>query len=113
LGIASVFSNTPAAVVMGGGLLALVGLAGAAFEPSKHHHAYDVTLQRYSRLRAVAIGTPEIPLNELERHMSRIEDPDYIEGLRQPSFNDMMRSHGLQEGMQPLSGWQRVCAALA
>jgi len=113
LGVTSALTGTPAALAIGGGLLALVSLIGFACEPSKQHHTYDQTLQRYSRLRAAVVGGPEIPLNELEQRIGRIEDPDYIENLRLPSFNDMMRSHGLNQALLPLNRWQRLCAALA
>jgi len=113
IGLATAVAPSSISLAATGGLLALVGLAGFAIEPSKHYHTYHLTLQRYSRLRAAIVGRPEIPLNELEQHIGRIEDPDYIESLRLPSFNDMMRSHGLNQALPPLNRWQRLCAALA
>jgi len=112
-GFATAFGSPPVFLGIGGAALALASMAGFAFAPSLRHAAYDLALGRYSRLRAVAAGTPDMPLDELDRRMGSIEDPDYIESLRIPSFNDMMRSHGLDTFLQPVTRWQRLCAALA
>jgi len=111
--VGAALCSPPAILAVAGAALALSGFAGIAFDPARRHARYELTLQRYSRLRAEAVGTPEMPLAELDRRMGRIEDPDYIEGLRLPSHNDMLRSHGLKDHLSPLTRWQRCVAALA
>jgi len=109
-GLAAAISATANTIAVAGGVLAVVAFAGLACEPAKQHHLYDLTLQRYSALRAKAAN---MTLEAIDQQYACISDPDYIEALRLPSFNDMMRSHGLYRAIRPLSRWQRLCAALA
>jgi len=110
LGLAVAISAAADYIAVAGGILAVVAFAGFAVETNQRHTDDNRALQQYSRLR---VNAALMTLEELDQRCASISDPDYIEALRMPCFNDTMLSHGVYRAVQPLSRWQRLWAVLA
>lgn len=109
-GIAVAISGSPLALKIAGGVLAVVACANFAFDPSGRGRDHLRTGQDYRAIRA-EVGA--LDMAEIDRRRNLVSEPDYIEGLRAPSWNDMMQTHGFAKSVKPLNRWQRFVAAIA
>jgi len=109
-GIAVAISGSPGALKAAGAILAVIACSNFAFDPSGRARDHLRTGQDYRKVRA---RVADLDHGEIDRRRNLILEPDYIEGLRAPSWNEMMRTHGFSASARPLSKWQRFMAAIA
>jgi len=110
MALAGAFGASGSALTVAGGLLAFVGMVSFALNPLKRSEDFSQAFTQYAQLRAKA---QSLTMEEIDRLRGEVADPDYIEGLRVPSFNDTMRSHGFADASLPLSPWQKVMHVVA
>jgi len=108
LGVA--FNATSASLAIAGGLLALVGMLSYAINPAQRLNDFTRARQQYTAIRT---RSADLTFEQVESQRLAVEDPIYIEGLRTPSQNDMLRSHGINIENETLTPWQRVMHAIA
>jgi len=110
LALGVVFNATSSGLATAGGLLALVAMLSYAINPAQRLRDFTIARQQYTaiRVRAATLTTEQI-----DSQRNAVEDPIYIEGLRTPSQNDMLRSHGFEAETSPLTRWQRLMHAIA
>jgi len=109
-GIAVAISGSPSTLKIAGAILAVIACANFAFDPSGRARDHLRTGQDYRKVRA---RVAELDQGEIDRRRNLVSEPDYIEGLRAPSWNEMMRTHGFATSVRPLSWWERFVAAIA
>ena len=100
----------PVALQVAGVGLAAIAALNFAFDPGARAREHSRCGSDYSKLRAECSA---LPIEEIDRLRTLVVDPNYIESLRMPSWNDMMRSHGFVSSARPLTCRQWVMSALA
>lgn len=109
-GVAVAISGSSDLVRATGALLAVVACANFAFDPGARARDHARCGATYDDLKARSSG---MTLEQIDAERAAVRDPDYLESLRIPSWNDMMRSHGFVSSQQPLSTLQRFMRAVA
>lgn len=104
------FSGNPELLKAAGAILAVVACANFAFDPGSKARDHKRALLDFNEIRAEA---GKLTFDQIDKRRRRVPEPDYIEGLRVPSWNDMMRSHGYNKSAKKLSLWQIFMAAIA
>lgn len=103
-------SGSPGLLKLAGGLVAAVACANFAFEPGSVAREHQRVGRELTKVRA---KVAKLTWQQIDKQRAEVIEPSYIEGLRDPAWNDMMRSHGFASSAKRLSLWQRFMAAIA
>ena len=111
--LAALFRDVPPWLPASGALLlAVAGAALIAVRPGDKAAANESDMKRYSALLASSQGMTE---EEFRRalEVARQADAPEVEGLRNPSFNDVVQEIGATHAVVPLSKAERLISVLA
>ena len=111
--VAAAFNAAPAwASVVGAACFGVFGAAMIAVRPAEKAVANEMDVKRYAQLRSAAAGMDEAELRTALQK-ARESDAAEVEPLRDVAYNDVVIEIGRSEFAVPLSGHQKVLAALA
>lgn len=104
---ANMFVDRPLLGAIGGAVVAASAYCAIAFNLESKVVAHDTYRKLALDLQARETG---ISIDQFDSELSKLsrDDPGAIEALRQPAHNDMLRTRGYPEYVQPLSRTERL-----